>query len=200
MNAIFETAAGNAENQDRGAVIDCGKNLVLVIADGAGGLSGATEAAIMAVDLARQHALNLDGPDSCSAMLKNMDRAIAKDKIAGQTTCIVAVIRDGRVDGASVGDSGAWVVGENNSLELTRGQIRKPFVGSGNATPVSFSHTIQSGERLLLATDGLFKYTSSDRIIDTCRLHLAESIPKKLIELVRYPSGALPDDITIILL
>ena len=200
MNAILETSAGNAENQDHGAIIHSGKSLVLVIADGVGGLSGGTEAAIMAVNLVRQHAATLDGPDSYVAMLRNLDQEIAQNKIAGQTTCIVAAVTDDYVNGASIGDSGAWIIGENDFVDLTRAQNRRPFAGSGNAVPVSFSHKMKNGEHLLLATDGLFKYTSPERITATCRLHSIESVPKKLIELVRYPSGALPDDTTIIIL
>ena len=50
----------------------------------------------------------------------------------------------------------------------------------------------------MLATDGLLKYTSSERILAVCREHPPEVATQKLIELVRYPSGALPDDVTII--
>jgi hypothetical protein len=35
MNPTLKTAAGNLENQDRGAVIRCAGGLVLVVADGA---------------------------------------------------------------------------------------------------------------------------------------------------------------------
>ena len=152
----------------------------------------------MAVDLVRREASVLDGPDSCAALLQNMDYAIARDKTAGETTCVVAVISDGEVYGASVGDSGAWLVGGKGFEDLTKRQIRKPFLGSGCASPISFSHDVVNGGILLLATDGLFKYTSSDRIENVCRLASPEAAPKQLIELVRYQSGALPDDITII--
>jgi serine/threonine protein phosphatase PrpC len=53
MNPILKTAAGNHENQDRGAVINSGSGLILVVADGAGGLSGGSEAADMAVEIVR---------------------------------------------------------------------------------------------------------------------------------------------------
>lgn len=198
MNAVFQTAAGNPENQDRGAIIDCGTRLVLVVADGAGGLGGGAEAATMAVDLVRQEAADLNDPDSCVSVLRNVDRAIARDKVAGETTCVVTVVAESSVYGASVGDSGAWVIGEQGPADLTKHQTRKPFLGSGCALPVSFNHKIMGGENLLLATDGLFKYTSSDRIVDACRLVSPETAVKQLINLVRYASGALPDDVTVI--
>jgi hypothetical protein len=45
----------------------------------------------------------------------------------------------------------------------------------------------------------LLKYTSAERIIATCRGHPTGDAAQRLIELVRYPSGSLPDDVTIIL-
>jgi len=199
MNAIFQTAAGNPENQDRGAIITIGTKLVLVVADGAGGLSGGTEAAVMAVDLVRQHASTLDGPDSCTGLIQKIDQAIAKDKVAGETTCVIAVINPDEIFGASIGDSGAWLIDESGYMDLTQRQVRKPFVGSGSVCPISFSYKQTNGRRLLLATDGLFKYSSSERITAICRHGSPDAVAKQLVELVRYPSGSLPDDVTVIL-
>jgi serine/threonine protein phosphatase PrpC len=83
-------------------------------------------------------------------------------------------------------------------VDLSQSQQRRPFIGSGNAWPVSFEHPNQGGS-ILLATDGLLKYTSAERIIATCREKPAELAARRLIDLVRYQSGALPDDVTIIL-
>ena len=136
---------------------------------------------------------------SCVEALRKMDEAIAKDSIAGETTCALAIVTPKDIFGASVGDSGVWWIPENgNYLNLTHAQQRKPFIGSGDAWPVPFHHLTQPGS-LLLATDGLLKYTSAENIIGTCREHPAEVAAKRLIELVRYPSGGLPDDVTVIL-
>jgi len=88
---------------------------------------------------------------------------------------------------------------EVNFNDLTQGQSRKPIVGSGGVWPIQFTHKRTGPERLLLATDGLLKYTSPDRIVAACNNHDAPGAVKRLIELVRYPSGALPDDVTVIL-
>jgi serine/threonine protein phosphatase PrpC len=66
-------------------------------------------------------------------------------------------------------------------------------------TRSTFTHTRVRGEYLLLATDGLLKYAPSERIIAACRESATETAAKNLIELVRYRSGALPDDVTVIL-
>lgn len=199
MNAILQTAAGNPENQDRGAVIHSPAGLILVVADGVGGLSGGAEAATMAVDLVRQKAHALQDSNSCFALLREMDQVIDQHRTAGETTCALAVITAGRVYGASVGDSGIWVIGQSGFIDLTQGQSRKPFIGSGAAWPVPFQHNTTSAEYLLLATDGLLKYTSPERIMEICRAQEPEAAGPRLIELVRYRSGALPDDVTVIL-
>ena len=160
MKPVLLTAAGNPENQDRGIVIEDGERVVLCVADGAGGRSGGTEAATMVVELVRQNANLLINAESCAELLRKMDAAIAKDAVAGETTCAVAVVTPEEICGASVGDSGAWLIPANgNHLDLTHAQQRKPFIGSGSAWPVSFRRPLQAGW-LLLATDGLLKYTS----------------------------------------
>jgi PPM family protein phosphatase len=195
---FLETAAGNPENQDRGAVIDSRSGLVLVVADGAGGRSGGAEAAARAVEYVRQNAHELLDPDACVSLLLRMDQTISRDTTAGETTCIIAVTADKQVYGASVGDSGAWAIGQSDFTDLTERQCRKPFLGTGGAWPMPFARDRKPGECLLLATDGLLKYAPSDRIVATCRNHDPAQAARQLIELVRYQSGALPDDVTVI--
>jgi PPM family protein phosphatase len=199
MNPILLTSAGNPQNQDRGVIIYDGPRVVLCVADGAGGLSGGAEAAILAVDMVRQNASLLVNADACAELLRNMDAAIAKDSIACETTCALAILTSEEIFGASVGDSGIWFIPENgNHLNLTQAQQRKPFIGSGTAWSIPFRHARTAG-CLLLATDGLLKYTSAERIIAVCREHSIDVAGQRLIELVRYSSGALPDDVTLIL-
>jgi serine/threonine protein phosphatase PrpC len=199
MKPILLTAAGNPENQDRGLVIHDGARTVLCVADGAGGRSGGAEAASMAMELIRQSVSQMNNAKSCAEVLRKMDAAIARDSSAGETTCALVIVTSEEVFGASVGDSGIWLVPEKGvHVDLTQGQQRKPFVGSGSGRPVSFRCPRQAGG-LLLATDGLLKYTSAERIIAICREQAPEVAARRLIELVRYPSGALPDDVTIIL-
>ncbi len=198
MRAKLETAAGNPENQDRGAVIEASIGLLMVVADGAGGQSGGAEAAAMAVELVRQKINELPDASACVALLQSMDQAISQDRIAGETTCALAVVTRDGVYGASVGDSGAWVINQSGFINLTERQSRKPFIGSGSAWPSPFEYRTTDGDSLLLATDGLLKYTSSERILSVCRNEPAPHVPRRLIELVRYPSGAVPDDVTVI--
>jgi len=199
MKPILLTVAGNPENQDRGIAIQEGARVVICVADGAGGLSGGAEAATLAIEMVRQNASLLNDTSSCAELLRKMDIAIAKDPIAGETTCVLVVVASKEIFGASVGDSGVWLIPENGSvLSLTLNQQRKPFIGSSNASPISFEQLYEKGS-LLLATDGLLKYAAAERIAETCRENPAQLAAERLIELVRYPSGALPDDVTLIL-
>jgi serine/threonine protein phosphatase PrpC len=199
MNTILQTVAGNPENQDRGLVLHDGPRLVLCIADGAGGRSGGAEAASLAIKLIREDAFRLNNGDACVEALRRMDDTMAKDSVAGETTCALAIVTPQEIFGASVGDSGVWWIPETGDLlNLTEGQQRKPFAGSGGAWPVAFGRRNQPGW-LLLATDGLLKYTSAGRIVGVCREQPVELAAKLLIDLVRYPSGGLPDDVTVIL-
>jgi serine/threonine protein phosphatase PrpC len=199
MKPILLSATGNPENQDRGSFVSDGTHTLLCVADGAGGLSGGAEAAVMATDFFRQNSTPLANCEDCAELLRRMDAAVAKDSVAGETTCALAVITPDQVFGASVGDSGVWLIPPTGSLiDLTARQERKPFIGSGSARPIAFHHSRREGV-LLLATDGLLKYTSSERIIEACRLHPTELVPQQLIDLVKYPSGRFPDDVTVIL-
>ena len=199
MKPSLITVAGNRENQDRGLIITDGSRTFLCVADGAGGRSGGTEAAAMATEFVRQHMALANNAGACVELLRQLDVAISNDKVAGETTCVLAIVTPVELFGASVGDSGAWLIpASENFFNLTQGQQRKPFLGAGCARPVSFQHQTPKGS-LLVATDGLLKHTSADQIIALCRQHPPDDAARRLIELVRYPSGALPDDVTLIL-
>ena len=198
MRATLETAAGNPQNQDRGGVIEAGIGLVLVVADGAGGQSGGAEAAAMAVELVSQKASELCEARACAALLQSMDEAVCQDPVAGETTCALAVVTHAGVYGASVGDSGVWLIKESGFINLTERQSRKPFIGSGSCCPIPFNYNITDRDSLLLATDGLLKYTSPKRIVAICHDEVGSHVPRRLIGLVLYASGALPDDVTVI--
>ncbi len=184
MNPKLLTEAGNPENQDRGVVIYDGPRIVMSVADGAGGRSGGTEAACRAIEWIRENVSNMHDAESCSQILRDLDEKIASDPQAGETTCAPAVVTRDEIYGASVGDSSIWMVRNDGAHDdFTRDQERKPFIGTGAAWPVSFRHPRQSG-CLLLATDGLFKYASAERITNAC-LQDEEVAGSQLIGLVR---------------
>jgi PPM family protein phosphatase len=191
--------AGGSELQDRAESFWCGSNLVLVAADGAGGMSGGAEAAQFLVEGVKKRiaskSMNTDG---LNELLTALDREMAAAGAFGETTGVAVVLSDSCVFGASVGDSGAFVISKAGLENLTANQIRKPFLGSGRAIPIPFTHGLLNGT-LLVATDGLLKYTGLEKIAAIILAADFDSAANKLVELVRYQSGALPDDISILL-
>ena len=103
------------------------------------------------------------------------------------------------VAGASVGDSGAWLIGADGSIDLTKSQIRKPGLGTGMAMPIPFHHRKPPVATLLVATDGLLKYASPQQICEKVRADTTtiDALPHALIDLVRMPSGGLQDDVAV---
>ena len=126
-----------------------------------------------------------------------MDQALVRT--GGQCTAVVVEISEGRVLGASVGDSGAWMLTGKAIIDLTENQHRKPLLGSDEAMPMGFGPIELSG-RLLIATDGLFKYARASDIEQRAMGVSLNDAVEKLIAGVRLRSGALQDDVGIILL
>ena len=112
---------------------------------------------------------------------------------------LVAVVWNGSITGASVGDSGAWILTAENVVDLTQRQVRKPLMGSGVAVAVPFGPVEFDKGRLLLGSDGLLKYTSRRRIQQVGLSGPLEDAAKALINAVRLRSGALQDDTAVIL-
>ncbi len=169
----------------------------MVVADGAGGTGGGAAAADRLLAALTNRRTEATSTDWWSVLLELDEELSAR---GGQTTAVVAFVDGDRVRGASVGDSAAWLISpEGGMTDLTVHQRRKPLVGSGEALPVEFEGERRGG-RLLLATDGLIKYTPRDRI---CALAMTGSVVEAvdaLINAVRLPSGALQDDVAIVLL
>ncbi|MDB6016243.1 MAG: hypothetical protein JWR19_732 [Pedosphaera sp.] len=200
MKTAMMLERGSHELQDRAEIIalpDGG--LVLVVADGAGGRSGGAEAAEKVIEMVREFTatrVSFEDEAFCE-LLKSVDRAIETNPGAGETTAVVACVSADGIMGASVGDSGAWLIGEHGCENLTRLQQRKPFLGTGMAMPVAFKAGKLSGT-LLLASDGLLKYTSQENICKAVTQNNLNTVAKALIDLVRHPSGSLPDDVCVV--
>ena len=165
---------------------------LLVLADGAGGTSGGAAAA----DAVLAHARSASPTTSsdCGRLLGALDQALTD---IGETTAILLVVSGGQVFGASVGDSAAWLFDPPVALDLTENQTAKPLLGSGRATPVTFGPFPFRG-RVVLGSDGLFKYVRLDRIRDIASTFPLDDVPDQLVAAARLPSGGLQDDIAII--
>lgn len=186
---------------DRAAVVEHPAGLLLAIADGAGGTSGGGPAADAVTIRARQwleHAKRAQAADTWAEFLRTLDGEILRGGTGGETTAVVLMLTPEGITGASVGDSAAWLISSKGCTDLTHHQCRKPLIGSGQAIPIPFEAPPLDGA-LLLATDGLIKYARADRICDVVRDSAWEDAPGRLINLVRLRSGALQDDVGLIL-
>ena len=196
--ASKQVQAGDQELQDRAEFFWCGSNLVLVVADGAGGMGGGAEAAEFIVSSVKKRTTSSDlNSESLNRLLTSLEQEMVAIGAFGETTGVVVVLSDSGVIGASVGDSGAFVFSKTGLENLTANQVRGPFLGSGPAVPVSFARRSLDGT-LLVASDGLLKYASLEKIAATVLSADFDAAANKLIDLVRYKSGALPDDVSIL--
>ncbi|MGA3285062.1 MAG: PP2C family serine/threonine-protein phosphatase [Verrucomicrobiota bacterium] len=102
--------AGGKELQDRAELFCCDSNLVLVVADEAGGMSGGAEAAqFIAEGVRKRIGSTKMNRKELTMLFTSLDREMAAIGAFGETTCVVAVLSDRGVVGASVGDSGALI-------------------------------------------------------------------------------------------
>jgi len=187
------------KNEDRVISIERGATRLIVVADGAGGTGNGAEAAELAlksiIDSRLMPTLVRD-PNYWSQTLSMLDRYIHRENEVGECTIVVVAINDGHIIGGSVGDSEAWLFMEDEDIELTWNQVRKPLMGSSEATAKSFGPVPFKGT-LLVATDGLVKYAPLKQIKDVAINGSAETAAEQLSKIVRLPSGALQDDIAI---
>jgi serine/threonine protein phosphatase PrpC len=175
--------------EDRAEIIERDGETVIVVADGAGG-TGSGAAAADAVIAHVKVAAEIDP----LALLTAADRLPMN---GGETTCVIAVVTARGIHGASVGDSEAWIFGGDADRQLTHRQNRKPLLGSGSARPVPFAIARASGT-LVVATDGLWKYAKPAALRAIATSPDLDTIPTRLIDLVRLRSGDLQDDVAII--
>ncbi len=197
---VFATKVESAgASQDR-VIVDVASNRTLVVvADGAGGVAGSAVIAEAICDKLRERFRAT--PDGCTWLteVRHLDEELAKSSAGGMSTVIVLVIEAGVVRGASVGDSEAWLISGSQIIDLTAAQNRKPLLGSGDAVPVEFGPTPFAG-RLLVGTDGLFKYARAERIAAVASAEPVERAVGALVDLVRLSNGSLQDDVAVALL
>lgn len=188
-------------SHDRLKMVRMGPRTVIALADGAGGMSGAPEAAEQVVD----RLLEIFPPGSppltphvCAETLQAVDQAVASNPRAGESTALLVVLDGDSLVGASVGDCEAWAFPHDaQPRELTSNQMRKPRIGTGRSNPIGFGPTRMDG-LLIMMTDGVAHYVTPLELAAVVRTAESEQLPKALVDHVRLPSGALPDHATVL--
>ena len=99
------------------------------------------------------------------------------------------------------GDSAALVVSGGKAKELTVGQHKNPPVGSGAAAVVPFAAAVTEPWRVLVMSDGVWKYVGWDRVVEIASRAPGPAVIAELQELARLPgSGRFQDDFTLVVL
>jgi PPM family protein phosphatase len=195
---VAHRVQASEKDQDRVEVLRLEDATILLVADGSGGISGgaqAAERALHEISVAARCS-NLSEQASWLAILAGADGALCRDP--GQSAILAMAIVRGRIFGASVGDCEAWLITKESVVELTASQVRKPLLGSGEAVPVAFE-AVLGDATLLLATDGLLNYAGRNRIVAVALGSDLQMAAYALADLPRLRSGALPDDVAVVL-
>jgi serine/threonine protein phosphatase PrpC len=190
-------AAVEGRGEDRIFVqTSSGDGVLIAVADGAGGVSGGAAAA----DAACRVVSSADWTAWLCYLDRDMVARRARRKTAtmGLAAVVALEVANGIVRGASVGDCEAWVFAPGGVWDLTSAQVRKPLLGEGVAEPVDFEGPLPGAGTLVVATDGLWKYTTTARMATAVALHSVDDTPAALVDLVRLPNGKLQDDIAIV--
>jgi serine/threonine protein phosphatase PrpC len=185
---------GNPELQDRLEVFRFGNRVVLIVADGSGGRSGAAEAAEFVIRSTRNIAASLTDATACFRLLLELEQKIAQATECGETTGVILGVSPDEIFGANVGDSAVWLFTPSDKEELSR--VRKPYLGTGVASPHQFARK-STEATLVVASDGLWKYTSLELIEQKVRTENPTRLAESLGNLVRLRSGSMPDDVAI---
>jgi serine/threonine protein phosphatase PrpC len=187
------TVAYRQRCEDRVKVVELDGGVVIVVADGAGGTGAGAEAAEAVVrEAAATASLDRDAAEWCE-VLRQADQRVG----AGESTCVVVARSARGIVGAGVGDSRAWLVEDDEIIDLTVGQVRKPLLGTGEARPVGFSRPPSPG-LLLVCTDGFCNYVRWEALLREILWIDFAVLARRLVEMVRLPSGELWDDIGIV--
>jgi len=179
--------------QDRVNVMEFDDGVVIVVADGAGGIGGGDLAAETVIREVTASASMTRDAEAWCGLLRQIDHRVG----VGESTCVVVAVSQRGIVGASVGDSQAWLIADGKLENLTAGQIRKPLLGSGDAVPVGFTHDSRPS-LLLVATDGFCNYVRREKLLKEILWIDFAVLVRKLVEMVRLPSGELWDDVGIV--
>jgi len=194
LSYAIRLASYRQATEDRAQVIDLENRIVIIVADGCGGVPHGKEASDAVIGLVRDRAHDLMDAESCIELLREADRVVLAT--GGETTAVLIVIDEGGIRGASCGDSEAWVIREDGSIDdLTLRQHLKRRLGSGRAVPVGFERIGVEGV-LVVGSDGLFRYATAERIASAVTMATTvDGAAEGLVELVRTTSNDLLDDV-----
>jgi hypothetical protein len=193
----FSAAGGHPVNEDAFVLrpLPGGAGCLVALADGQGGRAGGARAAQIACRIASASA-------KWTEYLPEADAAVAADSEAGFTTLVALAVEGDYLSGASCGDSAALAVSGGETLRLlTSRQFKNPPVGSGEADFIPFEMELARPWRVLVMSDGVWKYASWERVWDFAVRLSGEELIAELQSAARLKTtGEFQDDFTVVLL
>lgn len=169
----------------------------MALADGVSGQSGAHNTAKLVVSQLKEllEVWPRISPRILAQALEQIDRTIPTGQ--GEATLVIVAIHDGMVIGASVGDSSAYWIDDDQVVDLTAAQVRRPLMGTGRTTGTAFEFQPKVPGHILVASDGLTNQVKPEiirRIVQSATPTMAVEL---LIEEIVGHLGELLDDTSI---
>ena len=206
---VYTEAGDGHANEDAVLVCPHPKDaglLLCFLADGMGGQAGGAAAAQAAVAESLRAAASFSAKElRCSALwspvLSAADESVAEDDDAGFCTLVSLCVSEHEIWGASCGDSAALLLSGGQEMMLTEEQRKNPPVGSSAAQPIAFSERLKPGWKLLVVSDGVWKYVGWEQIADLAARKSGQALMDALRRAaVEAGGGKLQDDFSLALL
>jgi serine/threonine protein phosphatase PrpC len=195
------TASYGPRSQEASQFFEHEEAIVIALADGGGGMRAGGTASRTFVQVVGAALGDRKFPasdlDTWLRLFRATDSGIATHG-GGETTGILVSLGRRGLIGVSTGDSRAWMVTPTTIDDLTAGQYTRQRLGSNHATPTVFERSKPAGI-LLVASDGLFKFAAPRVIADIVRDVGFADAAETLVALVRRGSGAVEEDVSVIL-
>ncbi len=210
IHSLIHSEAGEGHANEDVALVrphpeDAGV-LLCSLADGQGGQAGGADAARVAAEESLRAASSfpakeLFGAAPWYAVVGAADEAVCEDVAAGYCTLVSLCVSEREVWGASCGDSGALLIQGGRNFLLTENQRKNPPVGSSAAHPVAFSARLHPGWKLLVLSDGVWKFVGWESIAWIAGQYQGQALIAALRGAAWDANGGrLPDDFTVALL
>lgn len=200
----FTEAGGHEQNED---AFDWkpieGDGIIAFLADGQGGRANGGPAARLACSEGIKDAENasiesLQDLRHWASWLGTINRTVTDAEGTGYTTFIGLCINENQVVGVASGDSMALLVTNDEMVDLTAKQHRNPPVGSGMAVGMPFEMTLKTPWKLLMMSDGAWKYIGTHWIVEMARQASGSTLLEQMQQAARMPgNGRFQDDLTV---
>ena len=205
---VYSEAGGKLKNEDAVSVQQYpadGRVWICALADGQGGQFGGERAAQLAVEVSLKTATTsqlkqLSESQFWEHVAETTDKSVSDNEDAGYTTLVICCINIDSVLGVSSGDSAAIILNKDGAIALTENQIKNPPVGSGAARFVSFHAKLKTDWKLLVVSDGVWKYIGWELLTKVASENQGDELISSLRELAAKSNGGrLADDFSIAL-